>query len=100
MQVSSSCEYSELFGNIWKYLAISGNTWQDMEINDIDSLLPKRKEIYLTIKDHGLMNFDMIRRRFMAVNERTLRYDLKKLADAKLIKKLGTTKGVYYETIS
>lgn len=60
-------------------------------------LLPRRSEIYNLIKDHTMMNFDQIRRRFMAVNERTLRYDLKKLQEAGLIRKLGTTKGVYYE---
>ena len=43
-----------------------------------------------------MVNFDIIRRRFLAVNERTLRFDLKKLTDAGLIKKLGTTKGVFY----
>lgn len=64
-----------------------------------DYLLPRRAEILNIIKDHKLVNFDMLRRRFMAVNERTLRYDLKKLQDARLIKKLGTTKGVYYEII-
>ncbi|MBI4089515.1 MAG: hypothetical protein HY424_02285, partial [Candidatus Levybacteria bacterium] len=31
------------------------------------------------------------------VNERTLRYDLKKLQESGFIRKLGTTKGVYYE---
>lgn len=65
-----------------------------------DYLLPRRAEIYNVIKDHRIVNFDMIKRRFMAINERTLRYDLKKLTDAKLIKKLGTTKGVYYEAIN
>ena len=68
--------------------------------NDFQNLLlPRRSEIYQIIKDHLSVNFDMIRRRFMAVNERTLRYDLKKLQDAKLIRKRGTTKGVYYEVI-
>lgn len=62
-----------------------------------DYLLPRRAEILNIIKDHKLANFDMIRRRFLKVNERTLRYDLKQLQDASLIKKLGTTKGVYYE---
>ena len=60
-------------------------------------LLPRRAEILNAIKDHKLVNFDIIRRRFMAVNERTLRYDLKQLQNAGLIKKLGMTKGVYYE---
>jgi len=64
-----------------------------------DLLLPRRSEIYQIIKDHQSINFDMIRRRFMAVNARTLRYDLKKLQDAKLIRKRGITKGVYYEAV-
>ena len=62
-----------------------------------DYLLPRRAEILNIIKDHKLVNFDMLRRRFLKVNERTLRYDLKQLQNAGLIKKLGTTKGVYYE---
>ena len=64
-----------------------------------DYLLPRRAEILRVIKDQRMVNFDQIRRRFMAVNERTLRYDLKKLQEAKLIKKLGATKGVYYEIV-
>ncbi len=60
-------------------------------------LLPRRAEIYNIIKDHKLVQFDFIKRRFAKVNERTLRYDLKKLADQGLIRKRGTTKGVYYE---
>lgn len=70
-------------------------TKQKIEVADY--LLPRRSEIYHIIKDHELVRFDTIRRRFMAINERTLRYDLKKLADAGLIRKRGTTKGVYYE---
>lgn len=62
-----------------------------------DYLLPRRAEILSIIKDHTTVNFDTLRRRFMKVNERTLRYDLKKLQDQGLIKKLGTTKGVYYQ---
>lgn len=62
-----------------------------------DLLLPRRAEILNIVKEHGMVNFDTLRRRFMAVNERTLRYDLKKLVEASLIKKRGTTKGVYYE---
>lgn len=62
-----------------------------------DLLLPRREEILNIIKDHGMVNFDIIRRRFLGVNERTLRYDLKKLADGGFVKKRGTTKGVYYE---
>lgn len=64
-----------------------------------DYLLPRRAEILNVIKDHGMVSFDQIRRRFLAINERTLRYDLKKLRDSGLIKKLGSTKGVFYEPI-
>ena len=64
-----------------------------------DYLLPRRAEIYNIIRDQKLVNFDRIRRRFSNVNERTLRYDLKKLQDKELIRKRGTTNGVYYEVI-
>jgi Fic family protein len=64
-----------------------------------DFLLPRRSEILHLIEEHRMVNFDMIRRRFLVVNERTLRYDLKKLQDAGLIYKRGTTKGVYYEVV-
>lgn len=70
---------------------------QKQKADVTDFLLPRRAEIYSIIKDHSLANFDTIRRRFMTVNERTLRYDLKKLQEGGLIRKRGTTKGVYYE---
>jgi len=73
---------------------------QKKEFEAEDFLLPRRSEILNTIKDQRVVNFDQIRRRFMAVNERTLRYDLKKLADGGFIIKRGTTKGVYYEAKS
>ncbi len=62
-------------------------------------LLPRRAEILNIIKDHRIVNFDIIRRRFLQINERTLRYDLKQLQDAGMIRKRGTTKGVYYEAL-
>lgn len=62
-----------------------------------DHLLPRRAEILQIIKDHKLASFGMIKRRFLKINDRTLRYDLKQLQDSELIKKRGTTKGVYYE---
>lgn len=62
-----------------------------------DTLLPRRAEIFQIIREQNLVAFDTIRRRFLKINERTLRYDLKKLADMGLIQKLGTTKGVYYK---
>lgn len=71
---------------------------QKKEFEAEDFLLPRRSEILNIIKDHKIVNFDQIRRRFFAVNERTLRYDLKKLIDGGFIIKRGTTKGVYYQT--
>jgi Fic family protein len=73
---------------------------QKQQTKPADFLLPRRAEIYEIIKDHKLVNFDTIRRRFIGVNERTLRFDLKRLQDGNFIRKRGTTKGVYYETIS
>ena len=67
------------------------------EVDAADYLLPRRAEIYNIIRDLKLVQFDQIRRRFAKVNERTLRYDLKKLADQGLVRKRGATKGVYYE---
>lgn len=71
---------------------------QKPEIEDF--MLPRRAEILRIIKDHRLMSIDQLHRRFLAVNIRTLRYDLKKLQDQNLIIKRGTTKGVYYQITS
>lgn len=62
-----------------------------------DYLLPRRAEILSLIQEHQILSFDSIKRRFLAVNERTLRYDLKKLQNQGLIRKRGITKGVIYE---
>lgn len=72
---------------------------QKQNVQASDYLLPRRSEILQIIKEHKMVNFDMLRRRFLKINERTLRYDLKQLQDAGLIRKLGTTKGVYYEVV-
>jgi Fic family protein len=62
-------------------------------------LLPRRLEILETIRDHRQVSFDFIKRRFYAVSDRLLRYDLKKLQDAGFILKRGVTKGCVYEPI-
>lgn len=59
-------------------------------------LPPRQEEIVDIIKDHTVVSFDMIRRRFLKVPERTLRWDLKKLLDKGVIEKTGETKGRYY----
>lgn len=70
---------------------------QELEIEDY--LLPRRAEIYTLLREHTLMNFDQIARRFPKVNQRTLRHDLKRLQDDGLIRKRGATRGVYYEPV-
>ena len=66
--------------------------------NGNESLLPPRQEeIYLIIKGHKVVSFDNIRRRFLKVPERTLRYDLKKLIDKGFTIKIGQTRGSYYK---
>jgi Fic family protein len=60
-------------------------------------LLPRRQEIMNIIQDHQMINFDMLRRRFMAVPVSTLRNDLLQLQKQGMVKKLGTTKGVWYQ---
>lgn len=62
-----------------------------------ERLLPRRKEILDIIRDHSIISLDSIRRRFLKVPVRTLRYDLKKLEEAKFIVKLGTTRGAMYK---
>lgn len=61
-----------------------------------DSLLPRRREILETIRDHEMVTFDFIRRRFMGVTVSTLHFDLKRLVASGLIRKLGSTRGVCY----
>lgn len=60
-------------------------------------LPPRQEEIFLIIKEHKIVSFDNIKRRFLKVPERTLRYDLKKLVDKGLTIKIGQTRGSYYK---
>lgn len=60
-------------------------------------LLPVRYELLQVIKEHHLVSFDFLRRRFMGLSERLLRYHLKKLQDEGFILKRGVTKGACYE---
>lgn len=63
-------------------------------------ILPlRRQEIINVIKDHPYASFDLIKRRFLSVNPKTLHYDLKKLLEQKLVIKVGTTRGAVYKTI-
>lgn len=62
----------------------------------IDLLPPRRKEIINIIKDHPYCSFDLLVRRFLKVNQKTLHYDLKKLVDEGYVNKIGKTRGVVY----
>jgi repressor of nif and glnA expression len=70
-----------------------------MVINE-DTLFIKQSAILGIIRDQKMVNFNYIKRQFFGSNERTLRYHLKRLQDQGLIRKRGTTKGVYYEAIA
>lgn len=64
--------------------------------NDLDKLLPRRKEIFEIIKDHPNCSFNFIQRRFLNINSKTLHYDLLKLQKDNLIKKVGVSRGATY----
>lgn len=59
-------------------------------------LPPRQNEIYNLVKEHSVVSFDMIHRRFLKVPARTLRYDLSKLVEKELVEKTGETRGRYY----
>ena len=61
-----------------------------------DLLSPRRAEMLTLIREHQIMSFDEIRRRFMMVYPRTLHFDLSDLIKKGLIRKLGTTRGAVY----
>lgn len=62
-----------------------------------DGLLPRRREIYLIIKDHPYSSFDFIGRRFRSVNPKTLHYDLLKLQKSGLVTRIGISRGSVYK---
>lgn len=61
-----------------------------------DSLLPRRAEILAIIREHQMISFDELRRRFIMVYPRTLHFDLADLIKKGLIRKLGSTRGAAY----
>jgi len=63
---------------------------------DTSFLSDRQTEIVNIIKDHHQVSLDFLKRRFFAVPSRTLRYDLKKLAEAGQIVKIGRTRGSFY----
>lgn len=61
-----------------------------------DLLAPRRREILEIIKDHQMVSFNFLQRRFVAVHPRLLSYDLKYLIDNGYISKIGKTRGALY----
>lgn len=62
------------------------------------STLPlRRQEILNVLKDHPYASFDLLQRRFLSVNSKTLHYDLKKLLEQNLVIKVGATRGAVYQ---
>lgn len=62
-------------------------------------LTARQEEIYTIIKEHRSVSLNFIVRRFLKVSERTLRNDLAKLIEKKLVVKIGNTKGVEYRAM-
>jgi len=73
---------------------------EESEKNKKIILPPRQEEIYFIISDHKMVSFDIIKRRFLKVPGRTIRYDLKKLQEKGLIRKVGSTKGTFYRLAS
>jgi len=59
-------------------------------------LTARQEEIYTIIREHKSVSLNFIVRRFLKVPERTLRNDLAKLIEKKIVVKIGNTKGVEY----
>lgn len=61
-----------------------------------DNLLPRRAEIIAIIRDHQMVSFNFLSRRFPGIPTSTLHYDLKQLVKGGFINKLGSTNGALY----
>lgn len=62
-----------------------------------DMLLPRRKEILNVIRNHPYCSFNLISRRFPAVNPKTLHYDLNQLQRSGFVQKIGVSRGSVYK---
>ena len=62
-----------------------------------DDLLPRRRELLNIIRDHELVSFNFLSRRFPSIKKSTLHNDIHHLLRAELIHKLGKTRGALYE---
>jgi predicted transcriptional regulator len=65
----------------------------------IQSLSPRRQELYFLILDHAYMSFDAIARRFPGIPKRSLSYDLYMLCKQGVVVKHGVTRGASYSVM-
>lgn len=95
---SDTVEFVEFFlTSIIEQAKLTLNKLKQKEELPEEMLLPRRKEMLSIIKEHPYCSFDLIRRRFTAVNPKTLHYDLKKLLDAGFVQKIGVSRGSVYK---
>jgi len=75
---------------------IEGNS---LNLEDVLDLILNQRQVKIIklLKKQKIASLDFIKRRFLKVPSRTLRYDLKKLCNKDLVMKIGQTKGVYYK---
>lgn len=69
---------------------------QSQKLPVLLELTARQEEIYTIIGEHRSVTLNFIIRRFLKVSERTLRNDVSKLIEKKLVLKVGNTKGVEY----
>lgn len=62
-------------------------------------LLPRRREVYETIKDHPYVQLETLSRRFPATPKRTLAYDVAQLVRYGYVVKHGKTRGACYSVL-
>lgn len=66
------------------------------QTSPVESLLPRRQEIYYIVQDHPHISLDQIARRFPTMPRRTMANDVKVLVDKQLVIRHGTTRGARY----
>ncbi len=69
---------------------------EDMKRYFQSYLSPRRYELVEIIREHRLVSFDFLHRRFVKVPTRTLHYDIAQLIRFGYIRRLGITRGALY----
>ena len=72
------------------------SSFEDAPVFRHSDLMPRRSEIVEIVREHKLVSFDFISRRFRRIPPRTLHYDLSQLKKFGYIRRLGTTRGALY----